>query len=750
MHDLEITWPEGQRVFSPEDSPIRLGRSSEAAVPLTEGSVSRRHLELVWTGDGWTANDSSTHGTFDPIGVRLAPQWQVADESTIRLGGVEGVEVKIRTRTNGSNGAAPLDPTAPMSMPDASASASFAPAAGQAPKPGDLSRFAPPSGPVSATPDGAESAPSFPPPGGNGIAPSSNGPAPAPSFPPPSVSPPSIEEQIGSAGPQPPRPGPSPILEPPSGPTPPMAQAPEPGADAPAVFDRAGPDSPSFPPPGPDAAPPGPAAFPPPDAGPAPVGDRPVPPPGPAAPPGPESPPGLFAEQGNSGPGGGPPGMTPRPGADGGPPPGLEFEAPRPGAPAPSPEFGFDAPGPGLGQQPSPDASPLTPATTIISDSTLRLHVDGQDYTFLPGTEVTVGRDPSCLVQLDERHSLVSRRHLQIQFRDNAWWMEDYSSKGTFVDNRRLKGQYKAEGAFVANLGDDDAGTPLRIITAGEHRSPSNLNLPLIAALAAVALIPLIALAFLLLRNSNSDPDFAAAKQSTVMLLGQEGGQGTGFFVTDNLILTNQHVAALSPQMLVAVSRDGDAPAQIEYATSLVANHPYLDIAVLQVTNRATIGPDGVEIPSDPVGQVGLPPVKIGDSDSITLGDVVFSTGFPGRLSITSADDMGNLRLPPVSPNSGEASSFTIWPGCSNPDWQTFIPAESPEGVTCSSEGDVENGVLIANFSSGQGASGSAVFRDNEMVAVVFAGAVDEANASLNITSNSFADWLDDVIDGAT
>ena len=67
------------------------------------------------------------------------------------------------------------------------------------------------------------------------------------------------------------------------------------------------------------------------------------------------------------------------------------------------------------------------------------------------------------------------------------------------------------------------------------------------------------------------------------MLFGLEGGQGSGFFVSDNLILTNQHVAALSPQLLVGVSRDGDEPAQIEYATELVANHPFLDIAVLRI-----------------------------------------------------------------------------------------------------------------------------------------------------------------------
>ena len=66
---------------------------------LTEPSVSRNHIEFVWTGTAWTAHDSSTHGSFDPIGVRLAPTWTVGTNTTIRLGGVEGVEVKIELVT---------------------------------------------------------------------------------------------------------------------------------------------------------------------------------------------------------------------------------------------------------------------------------------------------------------------------------------------------------------------------------------------------------------------------------------------------------------------------------------------------------------------------------------------------------------------------------------------------------------------------------------------------------------------------
>ena len=398
-----------------------------------------------------------------------------------------------------------------------------------------------------------------------------------------------------------------------------------------------------------------------------------------------------------------------------------------------------------------PGPTGVNPAVSIGPDSdgvaggALRLSIDGQDYSFLPGAEVTVGRDPACLVQLEERHSLVSRRHLRIVHRDGAWWIEDYSSKGTWIDHRRLKGPYRAEGNFVAHLGDDEAGTPMRVVTAGTHRPGFNANVPLMALLAAAVLLPLLILAILLSRGE-AEPDFASAKRSTVMLFGLEGGQGSGFFVSDNLILTNQHVAALSPQLLVGVSRTADEPAQIEYATELVANHPFLDIAVLRVSNRATIGSSGPQISTDAVGDIGLPAVTVGQSAEVTIGDQVFSTGFPGRLGITSTDDMGELRLPAVVATSGEVANFAIWPGCSNPDLDTFIPADSPPGVRCSQGGDVERGVLLSTFSSGQGASGSPVFSENEVIGVVYAGAPDEANASLNIATSTFASWLDEII----
>ena len=802
MHDLEITWPEGSARYTPEDSPVRIGRSPDAEVILTEPSVSRRHIEFVWSGSAWRAADESTHGSFDPIGVRLAPSWTVGTDTTVRLGGIEGVEIRVELITTrpepevGPVGSPPSPevievPPAPPGLHDVVAP-DVAPSQFDAPAP---AAFEAPFDRMAAS--GLPPAP----PANNGAgfeAPASDQFPPAPFdgtepnlAPPPAPMEPAAFEAAPSAFDAPPSPDARPAPEVP----------PAPHYDAaPSAFDA---------PPSPDARPPSPDVPPAPEVPPAPRYDA-----APSAfdpPPAPEVPPAVGFDPA-------PPAFDPPPAPSFDAPPAFDpppapevMPAPNVDAPAPAPSAfdpqapnfaptpgtaggqGFDQPAFGDSSPPQPGWDPPTPdalgpapqqpgdfnpaatgilggpsvveqaSATIITDSTIQLSIDGKDYTFLPGTEITVGRDPSCLVPVEERHSLVSRHHLKITHRDDDWWVEDTSSKGTFVDGKALTKPYRAQGAFVAHLGDDDAGTPLRVITEGEHRVAKRANLALLIAIAVIALLALGALAFAIRgRGESSEPvetssatptsvaaegdetsaadvaaaELARAKQSTVLLQGGSG-VGSGFFVTDKLILTNQHVAVLADTLFVAVSRESDEPAVFEFTANVVANHPYLDIAVLEVVGDE----DG-----NSVDAVGLPPVRFGESGAITLGDQVYNTGFPANLSVISRDDMGLLQLPPVSLNRGQAASFSLWPGCSNPDQESFIPFGSPEGVKCSDDGDVAKGIILTNFASGQGASGSPVFRGDEVIAVVFAGPLDEANAGRNIATDAFKDWLDGVL----
>lgn len=759
MHDLEISWPGGASRFSPDDSPVSVGRAPEADVVLSEPSVSRHHIDFVWNGTAWAARDHSTHGSFDPIGVRLADEWTVGTDTTIRVGGAGGVELVIELLTTGagSDNRPPVaaEPPSPAAEPPPNNNGTAA---------ADVDQWAPPSAPDGSLSPQAETPP-MPAPGPEPAAPAADIPpvssADVPPLP-PTDSPPL---PWADAEPAPSPAEATPLWEPPQeaaagadpadGPdpwvSPVPSAAPTPGAD-PWDNPAPAPAASSAPPAAPAAAPPVP---------PTPEGDPWASPATPAAAASPALSAPPMPPPGSPGPGVGDPWAPPDEAAPSHParppvpptPEGGGFD-PNAYAPPDTPSPYADLPAPPPSSAPvQADAwsTPSTPtpgvgdlaAATAIGGDTISLSIDDDDYTFLPGTEITIGRDPNSLVRLGERHTLVSRNHLRIIHHSGAWWIEDQSSKGTFIDGKRITKPYRAEGAFIMSLGDDDAGTTVRVVAPGEHVRPKQGRL-LWLALTMVAVVVLgIAgvLAVSALRDDEGGETAAsllAAKQATVMLITEEGTLGSGFFVTENLIVTNQHVAAAAPELHVAVSRTADEPAQIEYRATPLALHPYLDIAVLKVTS---------DMDGNPVeGTEGITGIPIGNSGELTLGDDVYSTGFPATLSLITSDDMGELQLPPVSTTRGEAASFSIWPGCSNPNQADFIPVGSPATVTCAPDGDVDRAIVITTFSSGQGASGSPVLRGGEVVAVVFSGPLDEANAGRNIASSAFSDWLAQLI----
>lgn len=640
MHDLEISWRGGRARFGPDDSPVVIGRSSTSSVVVSDGIVSRRHLTFSWQDQAWRAEDVSTHGCYDPIGVRLSAIWKVGTDTVIRLGSTEGPELSIRPISRAlsdrlNEAGIYQDPQSPPTMID----------------------FGPP--PAPAAPSAHPNSPTRSEPAQGSLRPADNRQWAAPDVAP--------DRQV----------------------------APDLGVGAPS-------------------------------AGRTPLGfERPV-----------------LEEPGTGG--------TNRayPEATGAGP--IDLRPDRQGVPLPS------RPGPGAMPSPSADgtgrmsrpagADRANPAATMVETDTLRLSVDGDDFVLMPGHEVTVGRDPRCTVHIDERHTLVSRNHLRFRYMNGGWWLEDTSSKGTYIDGRAITAPYKVEGAFLVEMGDPRAGTELRVVAAGTHKPPRNLAAIAVAVAAASALVLVSLLAWLIFRGDSTEAtQLEQSKRATVMLLGSTG-QGSGFFVTDSLIVTNQHVAALSDQLVVAVTEEVDEPATIAYVAELVENHPYLDVAVVRVTNRAEINAEGSVAIGEAIDGTDQPVMDVGDSSALTLGDSVYSTGFPGNLSISSADDEGNLRLSPVATTRGEAENLTIWPGCSNPDLTNFIPADAPPTVTCATDGDVEEAVLIASFTSGQGASGSPVVADGEVVAVVFAGSDTQSDVSRSITSNAFSDWLSGVI----
>lgn len=120
-------------------------------------------------------------------------------------------------------------------------------------------------------------------------------------------------------------------------------------------------------------------------------------------------------------------------------------------------------------------------------DRQLRLELDGHVQVFTPADRVLVGRDLNCNVRIDSQ--LVSGRHCAFSHDGVSWWLDDLgSTRGTFVDHKRIQ-RRKVEGAFFVLLGDDDAGEPLRVITAGEHRRPTDRRPMILAGLALILVL---------------------------------------------------------------------------------------------------------------------------------------------------------------------------------------------------------------------------------------------------------------------
>ncbi len=117
---------------------------------------------------------------------------------------------------------------------------------------------------------------------------------------------------------------------------------------------------------------------------------------------------------------------------------------------------------------------------------------------------------------------------------------------------------------------------------------------------------------------------------STVRILGLNDGQqaecaGSGIFVeSDGTILTNAHVvtsgASCSFSSLgVAVTSDPSEPAELLYEAEVVAVNNELDLAVIRITGSI----DDQPVPDE------FPAVRLGNSQSVALGDTISILGYP-------------------------------------------------------------------------------------------------------------------------
>ncbi len=393
----------------------------------------------------------------------------------------------------------------------------------------------------------------------------------------------------------------------------------------------------------------------------------------------------------------------------------------------------------------------VTPRSAVTSSSpnALQIIVDDRNYFFEPGTVVTVGRDPNSLVKIAESHSLVSRKHLQIIYQTGNWCLHDSSSKGTFIQGKKIQPGQEPQGTSVVYLGDPQSGVPLTIVTPAISDESEDSKTPLI--LGAIAVLILIAVVWLgIFFNRGEEFNLEDAKKSTVLLIGGQIDDGTfvpkqvgtGFFVEDDLILTNQHTS-LEEVLLVGVTRNPNEPAVIEYSATKVRNHPYLDVALLKVDAKTVIA-DGVVRKTALVEPIGLPAVKLGDSNELRTGDEALSTGFPQSLAPNAFVSINNITTQAsVSVVEGGFANINRWPGCNADQSEKDLVSGLAENVGCSPDGSIDKAIAISTFASGRGASGSPVYRGDEVIAILYGGPPNNASTSYSITTAAFSSWLE-------
>jgi len=281
---------------------------------------------------------------------------------------------------------------------------------------------------------------------------------------------------------------------------------------------------------------------------------------------------------------------------------------------------------------PFPNVEPFDESRTVaLNDRALRVRADGAvELLFAPGTEVVVGRDPECQVVIDDQ--LVSRRHARFHHDGRQWTVEDLgSTRGTYIDGRRIRQPTPASGAFSVDLGAVDGGARLGVVTAGTHKKPKS-RLPVVLSLAALILATGAIAVGVAVANREQLPNPAKLVASVPLVVGSGNEafcSGSASVVGAGLVLTNLHVVNISlkecgvPPQIVA--GNSEARAEEEFReTELVAYDEVLDLAVLRVK-----------------GPFDQPSVNIGNSSEVKTGDKIRVLGYPsaaGAITLTVTD----------------------------------------------------------------------------------------------------------------
>ena len=104
MNELQVSW-DGQRHSFEQGQTVRIGRSTDNDVVVSDPTVSRQHAQLAWGPDGWVFEGLGRAGTFLRGGA--VTRLLVAEPVELSLASPHGPVVRLEPSQPAGEAASP-------------------------------------------------------------------------------------------------------------------------------------------------------------------------------------------------------------------------------------------------------------------------------------------------------------------------------------------------------------------------------------------------------------------------------------------------------------------------------------------------------------------------------------------------------------------------------------------------------------------------------------------------------------------
>src|SRR5215472_2602824 len=93
MSELHVTFDGNPHVFAPSAS-VRIGRSADNDIVVSDPTVSRRHAQVTWQATGWTWQNAGQAPTF--LNGQPVASFGIGQPVEVRLGSPQGPAIRLQ------------------------------------------------------------------------------------------------------------------------------------------------------------------------------------------------------------------------------------------------------------------------------------------------------------------------------------------------------------------------------------------------------------------------------------------------------------------------------------------------------------------------------------------------------------------------------------------------------------------------------------------------------------------------------